>query len=92
MTRSRNKKEDIFFTMGPISIHQFNEFANCGITALKIFQYIKTEQGLDDPDAVLQFKDWFIKLDTIFDPETKLVIVGHFVVTDSLSHIAPRSR
>lgn len=57
------KKGEITFTMGPISIHQFNMYADCGINALKILQYIKTEQGIEDSNGVLQFKDWFIKLD-----------------------------
>jgi len=32
--------------MGPISIYQFHEFSKCGIGALKLFQYIKTKEGL----------------------------------------------
>ena len=36
----------VFFTMGPISIYQFAEFSKCGIGALKLFQYIKTKEGL----------------------------------------------
>ena len=33
-------------TMGPISIYQFREFSKFGINALRLFQYIKTIQGL----------------------------------------------
>ncbi len=32
--------------MGPISIYQFAEFSKCGLGALKLFQYIKTKEGL----------------------------------------------
>ena len=38
--------EKVYFTMGPISIYQFAEFSKCGIGALKLFQYIKTKEGL----------------------------------------------
>ena len=33
-------------TMGPISIYQFREFSKFGCNALRLFQYIKTIQGL----------------------------------------------
>ena len=33
-------------TMGPISIYQFGEFSKYGVNALRLFQYIKTIQGL----------------------------------------------
>ena len=32
--------------MGPLSIYQFAEFSKCGLGALKLFQYIKTKEGL----------------------------------------------
>ena len=32
--------------MGPLSIYQFAEFSKCGMGALKLFQYIKTKEGL----------------------------------------------
>ena len=38
--------KEVFFTMGPLSIYQFAEFSKCGIGALKLFQYIKTKEGL----------------------------------------------
>ena len=41
-----NFEGDVNFTMGPISIHQFNLFADHGLCAVKLFQYIKTKQGL----------------------------------------------
>ena len=37
---------DVNFTMGPVSIYQFNLFAEHGLCALRLFQYIKTKQGL----------------------------------------------
>ena len=37
---------DVNFTMGPVSIYQFNLFADHGLCALRLFQYIKTKQGL----------------------------------------------
>ncbi len=37
---------EVYFTMGPLSIYQFSEFSKCGIGALKLFQYIKTKEGL----------------------------------------------
>ena len=39
--------DGVFFTMGPISIHQFSEFSKRGVNALRIFQYIRTKQGLN---------------------------------------------
>ena len=44
-----NRKETykgVYFTMGPLSIYQFSEFSKCGMGALKLFQYIKTKEGL----------------------------------------------
>ena len=38
--------EEVYFTMGPISIYQFAEFSKCGLGAIKLFQYIKTKEGL----------------------------------------------
>jgi hypothetical protein len=38
--------EKIHFTMGPLSIYQFNQFAEHGLCALRLFQYIRTKQGL----------------------------------------------
>ena len=32
--------------MGPISIYQFNAFADHGLCAVRLFQYIRTKQGL----------------------------------------------
>ena len=39
--------EGVHFTLGPISIHQFTKFYDVGgINGLRLFQYIKTLQGL----------------------------------------------
>ena len=37
---------DVNFIMGPISIYQFNAFADHGLCAVRLFQYIRTKQGL----------------------------------------------
>lgn len=36
----------VWCTMGPISIYQFNQFSKHGLNAIRIFQYIKTMEGL----------------------------------------------
>ena len=45
--------EKVYFTMGPVSIYQFAEFSKCGMGALKLFQYIKTKQGLTKEEWVV---------------------------------------
>ena len=50
----------VTFTMGPISIHQFNSFAKYGLNALRIFQYIRTLQGLKNRDTYKNSSDWVI--------------------------------
>ena len=37
---------DVHFIMGPLSIYQFNQFAIHGLCAVRLFQYIRTKQGL----------------------------------------------
>ena len=37
---------DVNFIMGPLSIYQFNKFADHGLCAVRLFQYIRTKQGL----------------------------------------------
>ena len=49
---------DIYFTSGPLSIHQFNEFANFGINGLRLFQYIRTKQGLNTDKTKRHYKVW----------------------------------
>tara|TARA_B100000029_G_C17261554_1_gene846495 strand:+ start:151 stop:552 length:402 start_codon:yes stop_codon:yes gene_type:complete len=41
-----NFEGDVHFIMGPLSIYQFNQFANHGLCAVRLFQYIRTKQGL----------------------------------------------
>ena len=45
---NHNRKGEVTFTLGPISIHQFNEFSKYGVNALRIFQFIRTQQGLNN--------------------------------------------
>ena len=54
------KSVKITYTMGPISIHQFNEFSKFGVNALRILQYIRTQQGLRSKDIRNNYKDWVI--------------------------------
>ena len=56
----KNKTYDydgVYFTMGPISINQFAEFSKHGLGAIRLFQYIKTLQGLT--------KEKWIKVDNV---------------------------
>ena len=53
-----NTKRGVNYTMGPISIHQFNEFSKFGINALRLFQYVMTVRGLKKLK-----KDDFVKID-----------------------------
>lgn len=41
-----NFNGDVNFMLGPISIYQFNQFADHGLCAVRLFQYIRTKQGL----------------------------------------------
>jgi hypothetical protein len=41
-----NFEGDVNFIMGPLSIYQFNQFADYGLCAVRLFQYIRTKQGL----------------------------------------------
>jgi|TARA_Y100000034_G_C6778887_1_gene347936 hypothetical protein len=50
--------EGIYFTMGPISIYQFNEFANFGINGLRLFQYIRTKQGVNPDKTKRHYRTW----------------------------------
>jgi|TARA_R110002020_G_scaffold40365_1_gene119351 hypothetical protein len=39
--------EGVYFTLGKLSIYQFNKFYDvAGINGLRLFQYIRTKQGL----------------------------------------------
>ena len=50
----------ITFTMGPISVHQFSEFSKHGVNALRIFQYIRTMQGLKNRNTKSNHSDWVV--------------------------------
>ena len=41
-----NFEGDVHFIMGPLSIYQFNAFADHGLCAVRLFQYNRTKQGL----------------------------------------------
>ena len=48
---------DIHFTKGPLSIFQFNQFAEHGLLAVRLFHYIRTKQGLVYSDLEFKGKD-----------------------------------
>lgn len=54
-----DKVGKITYTMGPISIHQFSEFSKHGVNALRIFQFIRTKQGLQSRNRDTT-KEWVI--------------------------------
>ena len=41
--------EGVYFTRGPKYINHFYEISKCGINALRLYQYIRTVQGLKWP-------------------------------------------
>ena len=50
--------ENIHFIMGPLSIYQFNQFAEHGLCAVRLFQYIRTKQGLNTDKTKQHFRTW----------------------------------
>ena len=50
-----NKKSELYdgvtFTRGPMHINHFYEISKCGVNALRLYQYIRTIQGLQYPGA-----------------------------------------
>ena len=51
-----NENSDSFyagvtFTRGPMHINHFYEISKCGVNALRLYQYIRTVQGLKYPGA-----------------------------------------
>ena len=55
-TKGHNKPpiddtELITFTRGPMHINHFYEISKCGVNALRLYQYIRTIQGLKYPGA-----------------------------------------
>lgn len=58
------RKPGVNFTMGPISIHQFNSFTKYGINAIRLFQFIITKEGLENgPDRKGNREHSFVKVD-----------------------------
>ena len=43
--------EGVTFTRGPMHINHFYEISKCGVNALRLYQYIRTIQGLKYPGA-----------------------------------------
>ena len=41
--------EGVYFTRGPMYINHFYEISKCGVNALRLYQYIRTVQGLKWP-------------------------------------------
>ena len=41
--------EGVYFTRGPMYINHFCEISKCGVNALRLYQYIRTVQGLKYP-------------------------------------------
>ena len=43
--------DGVTFTRGPMHINHFYEISKCGVNALRLYQYIRTVQGLKYPGA-----------------------------------------
>ena len=41
--------DGVYFTKGPMHINHFYEISKCGVNALRLYQYIRTIQGLKYP-------------------------------------------
>ena len=52
----------VTFTRGPMHINHFYEISKCGVNALRLYQYIRTIQGLKYPGAVESSHQW-VKVD-----------------------------
>jgi hypothetical protein len=48
-TKKKKSNKGVHFTMGPVSINQFNQFAKYGVNGLRIFQFIITKEGFERP-------------------------------------------
>lgn len=58
------RKKGVSFTMGPISIHQFNSFSKYGINAIRLFQFLLTKEGLEyGPDRTGKREHSFVRVD-----------------------------
>ena len=47
--QNHNLYDGVFFTKGPMHINHFYEISKCGVNALRVYQYIRTIQGLKYP-------------------------------------------
>ena len=47
----RSFTDGVTFTRGPMHINHFYEISTCGVNALRLYQYIRTIQGLKYPGA-----------------------------------------
>ena len=69
--------EGVYFTRGPMYINHFYEISKCGINALRLYQYIRTVQGLKWPSLnetslslILQLAFAFLVETLLFDTST----------------------
>lgn len=44
-----SENDRVTFTRGPMHINHFYEISKCGVNALRLYQYIRTVQGLKYP-------------------------------------------
>ena len=54
--------QGVYFSRGPMHINHFYEISKCGVNALRLYQYIRTIQGLKYPGAVESSHQW-VKVD-----------------------------
>ena len=54
--------DNVTFTRGPMHINHFYEISKHGVTALRVYQYIRTIQGLRYPGAAENSHKW-VKVD-----------------------------
>ena len=54
--------EEVTFTKGPMHINHFYEISKHGVNALRVYQYIRTIQGLRYPGAAENSHKW-VKVD-----------------------------
>ena len=54
--------DGVTFTRGPMHINHFYEISKCGVNALRLYQYIRTIQGLKYPGKEESSHQW-VKID-----------------------------
>ena len=54
--------DNVTFTRGPMHINHFYEISKHGVNALRVYQYIRTIQGLRYPGAAENSHKW-VKVD-----------------------------